>query len=103
MTTPPRSSRLAVLRVGLYRDIRGSFGLGHGGRVHGAPAAFAPPHLVPEEVLFAIVALCTVVADGAIVRGVFGDPLAGSAGKRVGFGSGATATKTKPPLAAPHP
>jgi len=48
-------------------------------------------------------ATLSVLADWAIVRGIYGDRPAGDASKHIRFGPDATATKEKPKAGVPHP
>ena len=50
-----------------------------------------------------VVAALSVVADWAVVRGVFGDSFVAHAGKHIRFGPDATATKEKPKPGVTHP
>jgi hypothetical protein len=49
------------------------------------------------------VAIVSVSADWAIVRGLYGDRFAGYAGRHIRFGPDSTATKAKPLPGQPHP
>jgi hypothetical protein len=50
-----------------------------------------------------IATILTVVAEWAVVRGIYGDKQAGYAAKHIRFGPDATATKEKPKGGLPHP
>ena len=77
-----------------------------------APAAARqPPELaapwrrwLPRTVLAGLVAgAVSVLADWAVVRGIYGDRQAGFAARHVRFGPDATATREKPTANLPHP
>ncbi len=50
-----------------------------------------------------IAAALSVLADWAVIRGMFGDRPVGNASKHIRLGPDATATKAKPKVGAPHP
>ncbi len=77
---------------------------GSGGEREPAPSAIPWPRLVAKTLTVGLLAAAlSVVADWAIVRGIYGDRFAGYASKHIRFGPDATATKAKPPPDAPHP
>ncbi len=60
--------------------------------------------LVRKTALVGSLALAlSIIADWAIIRGIYGDRQAGYSNKHIRFGAKATATKEKPSAAAPHP
>jgi hypothetical protein len=65
---------------------------------------FSWSHLLPRTVTIGLIAVgLSVLADWAIVRGIYGDRSAGHSGKHIRFGPNATATKQKPSPGVPHP
>jgi hypothetical protein len=67
-------------------------------------AGFSWSRLLNKVVVVGLVAGgLSVVADWAIVRGIYGDRPASNAAKHIRFGPDATATKEKPKAGVPHP
>jgi hypothetical protein len=67
-------------------------------------AGFSWSRLLRKVAVVGLLAACfSILADWAIVRGLYGDRPATNAAKHIRFGPDATATKEKPKAGVPHP